>query len=188
MSNIVIKDSESAFDVLAELNGAFLDIPFENSNFQNETFVIAEQLTPARAYRAIGLRMFAKIRAIKEYKLGCEEREIDIDEINYKLSKETDEFEIRRLNLKKKRLSDNIEWSEKLLNDAIKELNCLYSQFKKYPTYTRDQFEAEEEEHFLLLLDKQASVTNDSIRSLLTIQKDKPSLLVKLDKLAIENK
>ena len=48
-------------DVLKELEEAFYDIPFENSDFQNKMFVVADQLTPARAYRAIGLRMFAKI-------------------------------------------------------------------------------------------------------------------------------
>ena len=47
--------NENVAAVLQEVQEAFYDIPFENSQFQTEAFVIAAQLTPERAYRAIGL-------------------------------------------------------------------------------------------------------------------------------------
>ena len=56
-------------NVLTEIEDAFFDIPFENSDFQTRAFVVASQQTPARAYRAIGLQMFSKIQAVKEYKV-----------------------------------------------------------------------------------------------------------------------
>lgn len=142
--------------ILAELEEAFLDIPFENSDFQNRNFVVAGQLTPARAYRAIGLRLFAKIRAVKEYLTSIELTDIDIEENEHKMSlPETSDFEKRRLAIKNRQLQDARSWSDKLFNDAIKEISCLYGEFKKIPKYTREMFENEERLHFQVRLGQQ---------------------------------
>lgn len=136
-------------NVLSELDTAFFDIPFENSDFQNRAFVVAAQQTPARAYRAIGLRMHAKIRAVKEYKFQQERNQIDIEEKEAKIADEnTSEFDRRRLRLDIMQIQDGQAWGEKLLNDALRELDCLYAEFKKLPRYTRETFELEERKHF----------------------------------------
>lgn len=142
-------DIEEVGNVLAELDEAYFDIPFENSDYQNRAFVMAAQQTPARAFRAIGLRMFAKIRAVKEYKLQQERHKIDIEEKQAKIADEsTNDFDRRRLRLDILQIEEGAAWGEKLLNDALRELNCLYAEFKKLPKYTRAQFEAEEKVHF----------------------------------------
>lgn len=156
MTNSVITAEQATGSVLEELEDAFFDIPFENSDFQNRAFVVAAQQTPARAYRAVGLRMFAKIRAVKEYKFGQEKLAIDIEERDEKISDpETNKFERRRLILENVKAADDRKWGEKLLNDALRELNCLYAEFQKLPKYTRAQFEAEEQEHFLARMERQ---------------------------------
>ena len=143
-------------DVLQELEDAFFDIPFENSNFQNEAFVVAAQQTPARAYRAIGLRMHSKIRAVKEYQFQQELNQVDIDEKEAKIADpDTSEFDRRRLRIEIMKIQDGKAWGEKLLNDALRELDCLYAWFKKLPRYTREQFEREEFAHFELKLTTQ---------------------------------
>lgn len=140
-------------NILTELESAFFDIPFENSDFQNRAFVMATQQTPARAYRAIGLRMFAKIRAIKGYKLSQERQAIDIEEKREKIADPTtSRFDKRRLELDILEIEEAKTWGEKLLNDALRELDCLYGEFRKLPRYNREQFEAEEREHFQLKL------------------------------------
>ena len=149
MPNSVITVEQATGNILQELEEAFFDIPFENSDFQNRAFVVAAQQTPARAYRAIGLRMHAKIRAVKEYQYAQAKLEIDIEEREAKIADEsTNPFERRRLELENIKAQDEAGWGKKLLNDALRELNCLYAEFKKLPRYTREQFEAEEAKHF----------------------------------------
>lgn len=143
-------------DLLAEINEAFKDIPFENSEFQTRAFVIAAQQTPARAYRAIGLRMHAKIQAVEEYMYQQELNKVNIEEMESKLADpDVNEFEKRRLRLEIIKLGRGQEYGKKLLGDCIAELNVLYDEFKKLPRYTRETFEAEERKHFLLKLDRQ---------------------------------
>jgi len=147
--NAVITAEQATGNVLQELEEAFFDIPFENSNFQNRAFVVAAQQTPARAYRAIGLRMHAKIRAVKEYQYAQAKLAIDIEEREAKIADEnTNPFDRRRLELENTKARDESGWGQKLLNDALRELDCLYAEFKKLPRYTREQFEAEEAKHF----------------------------------------
>lgn len=156
LSNAVITAEQATGNVLQELEEAFFDIPFENSDFQNRAFVVAAQQTPARAYRAIGLRMHAKIRAVKEYQYARAKLAIDIEEREAKIADErTDPFERRRMELENAKARDEAGWGEKLLNDALRELDCLYAEFNKLPRYNREQFEAEEEKHFLGKLNRQ---------------------------------
>ena len=149
MTNSVITAEQATGNVLQELEEAFFDIPFENSDFQNRAFVVAAQQTPARAYRAIGLWMHAKIRAVKEYQYAQAKLAIDIEEREAKIADaNTNPFDRRRLELENAKAQDESGWGKKLLNDALRELNCLYAEFKKLPRYTRAQFEAEESKHF----------------------------------------
>lgn len=143
-------------NVLTQLETAFYDIPFENSDFQNRAFVVAAQQTPARAYRAIGLRMFSKIRAVKEYKFQQERNQIDIEEKEAKIADpDTSDFDRRRLRLDIMQIQDGQAWGEKLLNDALRELDCLYAEFNKLPRYNREQFELEERKHFDARMERQ---------------------------------
>lgn len=156
MPSSVITVEQATGNILQELEEAFFDIPFENSDFQNRAFVVAAQYTPARAYRAIGLRMHAKIRAVKEYQYAQAKLAIDIEEREAKIADESiSVFDRRRLELENAKAQDESGWGKKLLNDALRELNCLYAEFKKLPRYTRAQFEAEEAKHFHVRLNRQ---------------------------------
>lgn len=134
-------------DVLTELNRRFFDIPFENSDFQNQAFVIGAQHTQGREYRAIGLRMFAKLQAINHLRYERRAEDIDIAEWRSLLNN-ANEFDRQRLELKIERALAGRDYQNKLLNDAIRELNCLWSALQGYPELTREQFEAEELQHF----------------------------------------
>lgn len=141
-------------DILKDLEASFYDIPFGNSDYQNKAFVMAAEMTPARAYRHIGLRMFNRIAAIKELRYNRLLEDIDIEEKEYQINDiGTSSFDKRRRQIEINKILDAREHADKLLNDAIKELNCLYSEFKKFPKYTRLQFEEEEAAHFTLKLE-----------------------------------
>lgn len=145
-------------DVLAELEEAFRDIPFENSAFQTKAFVIAAQLTPARAYRAIGLRMFDRIRALKENEFESRKIDVDLQELREKLTHwRTSKFDKMRAEIEIERIESRRNGVDKLKGDALRELELLYSEFKKLPKYTRAQFEAEEAAHFELRLARQVA-------------------------------
>lgn len=170
-------------DVLVEIEQAFWDIPFENSDYQNRTFVVAAQQTGARAYRAIGLRMFAKVRAIKELGFNRQLEQVDIDEKQSVIDDvNASEFSKRRARIEIEKLIDQRRWADKLLNDALRELNCLYMEYKKLPNYTRGQFEAEEQGHFKLVLERKIkSGGNGALESLANMNLDTATLAAMLN-------
>lgn len=173
MDNPVIS-VEDIGKVLTDLEDAYFDIPFENSDFQNRAFVMAAQQTPARAYRAIGLRMFAKIRALKEYLIQQERNAIDIEEKEAKIADpDTSDFDRRRLRLDILQITEQKKWGEKLKNDALRELNCLHHEFLHFPKYSREQFELEEAKHFHAKLSRSLQA-NGPAESLLNMAEDLP--------------
>jgi hypothetical protein len=163
--------------VLDQLHEAYYDIPFENSDFQNRAFVMAAQQTPARAYRAVGLRMFSKLHAVKKHLMQRKRNDIDLREKQHRLANENlTEFDVERLQLDVVELQDGLRYADKLLNDAIRELNCLYAEFKKLPRYTREGFEREEEYHFHNKLTRMLNGQQGAAESLLNMQEDLPQL------------
>jgi hypothetical protein len=153
--------------VIAEYEEAFFDIPFGNSKFQIENFIINAAHTPERAYRAIGLTMRAKIQALREAYYALKKQEVDIEEAQEKLAS------TYHTKWEKKRAAIDIEQKEemkrdtkKLINDALAELSVLYAVFKRMPKYTRDQFEAGERKHFEIRLQKMALGIQGPLESL----------------------
>lgn len=170
-------------DALTKLEDAYFDIPFENSDFQNKAFVVAAQQTPARAYRALGLKLFSKINAVREYMYAREKTEIDLEEKEAAIADErTNPFDRRRLELEIKHIRSGQRYSEKLLNDALFELNSLYAVFAEMHPYTRVQFEAEERAHFEAKLNRQIQTHgNGSAESLLNMHEDMPSMPLRIN-------
>ena len=169
MKDLITLDNTD--DVVKEIEEAFFDIPFENSQFQTEHFVINSQLTPERAYRAIGLRMHNRLRALREAQFSRMREDVDIDELRAKLSlSETNKFDRRRFEIDIQQKLSNRAFTEKLINDAIAELNVLYHHFKRLPHYTRQQFEAGEREHFHQSLTRQMKGIVGAAESLTNMQ------------------
>lgn len=172
-----IKTIEHVNLILDEIHEAFFDIPFDNSAYQTEVFVLAASITPERAYRSIGLRMSAKIRALQESQHTLAEHQIDVDETTEKIAAgKLDKFEIRREKIKQEKAIIGLQFSSKLVNDSIIELNILYKHFKALPKFTREQFEAGERRHFTERLTRQHSLSGDQ-QSLINMDEDTQALL-----------
>jgi len=176
-------DTEQA---LSDLEERFFEIPFENSDFQNKNFIIQGQHTPARAYRAIGLKMFSKLNAIKELKFGREMEDVDIEEHEWVIANSEDRFAVKRAAINIRKLESGRGYTNKLLNDAIAELNFLHNELQKYPQYTKETFEAEERLHYSKSMEVQINSGGDGAKqslhnmsigegyaSLLSFQKEK---------------
>jgi hypothetical protein len=165
--------TQNTEDVIKELQDAFYDIPFENSQFQTESFVIAAQITPERAYRSIGLRMMEKLNALNASKFDEMRQQIELDKMDYQLQNpDLDQFERRKLLVDREELNSSQYWREKLKNDAVVELNILYKHFKSLPKYTRQQFEEGERLHFDQRLNRQALGLEGAKESLINMNED----------------
>ncbi len=153
--------------VIEEYEEGFFHIPFGNSRFQIENFIINAAHTPERAYRAIGLTMRAKIQALREAYYALKKQEVDIEEAQEKVASHY------HTKWEKKRAAIDIEQKEemrrdtkKLINDALAELSYLYGVFKKMPRYTREEFEAGERRYFEIRLNKMALGIQGPLESL----------------------
>ena len=157
---------EDVNNIIKEITDAFYDIPFGNSQFQIENFVIGGERTPERAYRAIGLAMSSKLQALKEAYYGRKKEDIDIEELEYKIKKTKNKFDKKRYAIKIEQKLSNRKSTDKLINVALAELNVLYNAFKKLPKFTREEFEKGEYKYFEQKLSRQVLIPNDSINSL----------------------
>ena len=170
-------------DVISEIESAFYDIPFENSKFQTEHFVINAALTPERAYRAIGLRMFNRIHALQEAQFNLLREDIDIEELQVKIgilekSSRTNaaDFKIRRAEIDIAQKRAKRAYTNKLINDALVELNFLYDHFKALPRFTREEFEKAESGYFGESLYRQIEGIVGAQESLRNMQEKTPAL------------
>lgn len=170
---------ENAEDIVKEIEEAFFDIPFENSQFQTECFVINAQLTPERAYRAIGLRMHNRLRALREAQFHRMREDVDIDELRHQIHHDPtlSPWDIRRKEITIQEKLSNRSFTDKLINDAIKELNVLYFHFQRLPRFTREQFEAAEAAYFEQSLTRQLQGVVGAAESLANMHHATPALI-----------
>lgn len=169
MKELITKEIEG---IVSDIEEAFYDIPFENSAFQNVNFVVNQQLTPARAYRAIGLRLSAKLRALKEVYFSRQLEEIDLAELEEKRDNaNTSKFDKQRTEIEIQKKLSNRNYTNKLINDAVVEVQTLYKEFKNLPRYSRSEFEQEEKQHFQIRLEQQLRGITGASEALLAMQK-----------------
>ena len=121
--------------------------------------------------------MSAKIRALQEAKYSRLEAQIDIDEADEKIASDgMNQFDVRRELLLRQKAKDQMTFTDKLINDALAELNTLYKHFKALPKFTREQFEAGERQHFAERLRRQTYL-NGAQQSIVNMETDMAALL-----------
>jgi hypothetical protein len=178
---------ENTTDIIKQLEKDFYDIPFGNTSYQTKAFVMAAAITPERMYRTIGLQMISVLNNVRDvlYKkrLSDIEREEKLERLN---SGTLDKWETKKLELALEYESANQNFGEKMLNDALRELNLLYSEYVKLPKFTREQFESAEPNYFEQSLERQSRGIDGAIGSLINMREDLPAVdkyLTDLEKL-----
>lgn len=153
-------------DIFNEINDRLWDIPFDNSQFQNENFIINSALTPERAYRSAALRLQNRLNALKEAKFQSMKDDVKKRQLKYKLENEQDVFEKELLEIELLELEANEPYTAKLINDAIVEANQLYNFIQSCPQYTREDFEKAERTHYEKRLLQEANGITGALKSL----------------------
>ena len=141
------------------------DIPFENSLYQNECFVLNQSHTAGRAVRNIGLRLSAKLTALRELEFSLTKIKIDVEEIDAKLGSKTG-FDKKRAELERAQKLAGLRYTKKLAKDALVETEYLRAVLAKLPKLSRAEFESQEKEYFLQSLTAQARGVSDAAKSL----------------------
>ena len=142
--------------LLSEIQDSFLNVPFGNSDFQIANFIVNGAQTPQRAFRAVCLSLRDKILTLNEAYYNQLKFKVDLDELQEKIGDPaTDKFTRRRMEIDYEQKISQQRDNEKLLIDAIHEVEFLYSYWQKLPHPTRAEFEAAEEDYFKISLTKQ---------------------------------
>ena len=142
-------------EIVSEFDRRFFAIPFGNSDFQNRKFVMEAQYTPERAYHALGHRLADRLQALNEARFSLQRREVDIEELQEKLAGDLPKFERRRLEIDLAEKQSNANYTAKMVNDALVEVDTLWTEAQKFPEFTREQFESAEQQHFEIRLKRQ---------------------------------
>lgn len=124
------------------------EIPFENSDFQNQHSVINMEMSPHRAYRHAAIRIKSKIMALNECHFDLRKKAIEIKKLERSLSTETDELERELLQIRIEEIRSVLPYIKKLTNDAIAEIRSLEPIVLSMGKLSRAEFEAAEKEHF----------------------------------------
>jgi hypothetical protein len=132
------------------------DIPFGNSLYQDESFVLNTSYTDARAVRNIGLALSARVRALKELEYGLETLQVELEELDYKIENSPDSFERRKLAIEKRKKQDGTAYTLKLLKDTLYEIEYFRKILEKLPKLSRAEFEEQEKQYFMESLTRQA--------------------------------
>lgn len=164
-------------DILQEIENAFYDVPFGNTDFQCENFIIAASITPARAYRAIGLQLQSILTSLNNLKYAERLKQIEILEVKEKINNpDTPKFERMKAEVQLDQLQTHNKWNEKLVKDQIHQANLYYKHFKSFPNYTREQFEKEEPLYFEQSQRRQLLGITGARESIMNMMDDKKTM------------
>lgn len=147
-----------------ELLDKCIDIPFENSLYQDEAFILNTSYTDARAVRNIGLRLSSKVQALRELEYSLEKAAIEKEQIEAK--EYADPFEQRLADLEIKKRLAGMAYTQKLTKDCIYECEYLRAILAKLPKLSRAEFESQEKQYFIESLKRQAIGMPESVKSL----------------------
>ena len=160
-------------DVITEVETAFFDIPFGQSQYQTRAFALAAQMTPERRYRTIGLQLLTALKTVRFTVYQKELFDINRAEKLEKLKMTyMSPYDKQRLVLELDHELSESKFQQKLMNDTIQELNFLYAEFKKLPSFTRAQFEAAEPNYYKQSLERQIRGITGPVDAMINMNED----------------
>ena len=161
-----LEDNNSIDKAITYLMDITDEIPFGNSDFQNQTAIVNSELTPYRALRHSALRINDRLRALNECYYNIKENDIKIERIDRQINRLKEnkpidyDLDIRELENDKSKILSNYSYIKKLIKDAIAEINSLSPVVESIGKITKEQFESEEKDHFI----KKLLQTDESLR------------------------
>jgi hypothetical protein len=163
--------------LINEVDVAFNDIPYSNSVFQMEMFVLASQITPERAYRQIGMQLQLALEKIVSTTMQVQEQETELaeteDELKNKQLTPQGKIKLELAIFQKERALVALR---KTLKDASIEADLYYEYFKKFPRYTREEFERGESLYYEQRLLRQLYNIEGCKEAIINMTDDKKTL------------
>lgn len=142
-------DPATLADLDAEYEHRAQHIPYGNSDFQNRAFAIGGYEGAERQYRATLLRWRDRRQALREAQYNLRRNDIEMRRLQAKIDDPaTDAFdrELAQIDLEERR--ERMPDAEKLIRDAIAEMETCVQVARGFPELTRAEFEAGELPHF----------------------------------------
>jgi hypothetical protein len=170
---IKLNSVEGVSKILNNIINLIEEIPFGNSDFQNRLVIVDNELSPHRAYRHAALRIINRLQALNECYYGLKKASIEIKRLERKLSTEQDELEKELIQIEIEQKKNGLPYTQKLIKDAIREIESLYPIIEKIGKMSREDFEACEKKHFETKLLNLAKGKNETLITLENITKDK---------------
>jgi tetratricopeptide (TPR) repeat protein len=153
-------------ELIAEFIERFKDIPFGQSAYQNEQFIIKNQLTDPRAYRSIGLELETRIKAYQKAFYQNQRNVIKIEQLKQKIELENCVLQKRLIEIDITELEEERIFLGKHVADLFVEIEQFKSAMKNFPKITREQFERSEELYFTKSLKEQLVDKPDALKQL----------------------
>jgi len=137
MREITLKKIDQS--IVDEIKEAAHNVPFNQSSFQN-IYLSIPHITDERDYRHALLQADGKINNLMAARFLTKRILIDIKEILLNMESASG-FELERMQIDLEEKEWNLNNNQKLIDDAMIELNDYYQVFKALPKFTREQFE-----------------------------------------------
>jgi len=147
---------------MQDIKDRFRAVPFGNSVFQIQ-YMVANQDTPERSYRAVLLQYDQKSRAMRSCSFQRRRLEIDLREIEEKLSRpDLTKYDRARLEVDRDEKLDSLESQIKLIEDCAIEMRVYEDILNKMPEFTREEFESGERTYWKkrLIADAERDITS----------------------------
>lgn len=134
------------------------EVPWGNSDWQNRQAIVNMELTPERAYRHASLRIMNRLQALNESYYAIKKDNIQIERLQrrkVRLSESRNQIDNPDFDLDKEEADIEINqilnrraYQQKLVKDAIGEVESLAPIIQSIGRLTREQFEKAEAGHF----------------------------------------
>lgn len=168
----IIEEKTNFQDVYENIVDIVEEIPFWNSDFQNQKLMINTEWSTHRWFRTAWLHILDKLNALKEAKASFNENEIEVERKKRKIKRlelkkpEDYDLDIGLLEIQISKIENSYSYNRKLVKDAIAEINSVLPFFNSIGKLTKEQFESKEEEHYLKRLSNQLANKHESLKSL----------------------
>jgi hypothetical protein len=147
MKDLIVSDGNFDHDVEKELLAAMMEVPFGNSRFQIETFILNDP-KPERAYRQALLEISEKYKSLKQAQFRRRKLDVELRRLEKKQAEHDDPFERELAGIEIEEKTFDISQEDKMIHDAIIQLK-VYSDFlQTVPKFTREEFETAEPEYW----------------------------------------
>lgn len=137
-------------DILAIIKDAYQSIPFNETFFELRNFSLGGTVSPTKTYCTIGKLLVNELVVFFEQKLDIIRIENEMERLTKSLDTPMTELERRERHARIDVSAVKLFSAEHSAQEALDKVGYLFNEFKKYPRFTRQDIESQEERHYLV--------------------------------------